>query len=129
VRGSDFLTCTSGPFESIRARVQAARDTELQRFSKIESPNIVANADIRIGEIRQFCKLQDEGQSLMRAATTQLNLSARACHRILKVAWTIADLAGVMKSNLLIWRKDCTLRGHPKLMLENQRLVLQRLPR
>jgi magnesium chelatase family protein len=95
VRGSDFLTCTSAPFESIRARVQAARYTELQRFSKIESPNIVANADIRIGEITQFCKLQDEGQSLMRAATPQLNLSARAYHhtRSVKLARRIADLA------------------------------------
>ena len=49
---------------------------------------------MRVGEIRQFCKLQDEGQRLMRAAMTQLNLSARAYHRILKLARTIADLAG-----------------------------------
>lgn len=48
----------------------------------------------RVGEIRQYCKLQDEGQSLMRAAMSQLNLSARAYHRILKLARTIADLAG-----------------------------------
>jgi len=48
----------------------------------------------RVGEIRQYCKLQDEGQSLMRAAVSQLNLSARAYHRILKLARTIADLAG-----------------------------------
>jgi len=46
-----------------------------------------------VGEIRQFCKLQDECQSLMRAAMTQLNLLARAYHRILKLARTIADLA------------------------------------
>ena len=80
--------------ESIRPRIQAARNTQLERFSKIETSNIVANADMRIGEIRKFCKLQDEGQSLMRAAMTQLNLSARACHRILKLTRTIADLAG-----------------------------------
>lgn len=49
---------------------------------------------MRVGEIGLFCKLQDEGQSLMRAAMTQLNLSARAYHRILKLARTIADLAG-----------------------------------
>ena len=49
---------------------------------------------MRVGEIRQFCKLQDEGQSLMQAAMTQLNLSARAYHRILKLSRTIADLAG-----------------------------------
>jgi magnesium chelatase family protein len=53
---------------SIRARVQAARNLQLARFSKIESSNIVANVDMRIGEIRQFCKLQDDGQSLMRPA-------------------------------------------------------------
>jgi len=80
--------------ESIRARVQAARNIQLARFANIESSNIVANADMRVGEIRQFCKLQDEGQSLMRAAMTQLNLSARAYHRLLKLARTIADLAG-----------------------------------
>ena len=75
-------------------QVQAARTIQLERFSKIESSNIVANADMRVGEIRQFCKLQDEGQSLMRAAMTRLNLSARAYHRILKLACTIADLTG-----------------------------------
>jgi len=42
----------------------------------------------------QFCKLPDGAQSLMRAAMTQLNLSARAYHRILKLAGTIADLSG-----------------------------------
>jgi magnesium chelatase family protein len=44
--------------------------------------------------VRQFCKLQEECQSLMRAAMSQLNLSARVYHRILKLARTIADLAG-----------------------------------
>ncbi len=44
-----------------------------------------------IEEIRQFCQLQDEGQSLMRTAMSQINLSARAYHRILKLARTIAD--------------------------------------
>jgi len=58
---------------------------------------MICNADMRVGEIRQFCKLQDEGQGLMRAAMTQLSLSARAYHRILKLARTIADLAGSEK--------------------------------
>jgi magnesium chelatase family protein len=49
---------------------------------------------MRVGEIRQFCRLQAEGQNLMRAAMGQMNLSARAYHRILKLARTIADLAG-----------------------------------
>src|SRR5689334_23082927 len=80
--------------EAIRQRVQAARDIQRARFSKLDSKHpIICNADMRVGEIRQFCKLQDEGQSLMRAAMSQLNLSARAYHRILKLARTIADLA------------------------------------
>jgi len=76
--------------------VQAARNIQQSRFAKpdSQSTDIICNADIRVGEIWQFCKLQDEGQSLVRAAMTQLNLSARAYHRILKLARTIADLAG-----------------------------------
>ena len=79
--------------EAIRMRVQTARDIQNKRFSSNGS-DIVCNADMRVGEIRQFCRLQDEGQSLMRAAMTQMNLSARAYHRILKLARTISDLAG-----------------------------------
>jgi magnesium chelatase family protein len=87
---SDRLGETSA---SIRARVQAARDLQTKRFSDYSS-EIVCNADMHVGEIRQLCKLQEEGQRLIRAAMTQLNLSARAYHRILKLARTIADLAG-----------------------------------
>jgi magnesium chelatase family protein len=46
-------------------------------------------------EVRELCKLDDTGQRLMRSAMTQMNLSARAFHRVLKVARTIADLADV----------------------------------
>jgi magnesium chelatase family protein len=52
---------------SIRARVQAARNIQLARFSKIEPTKIVSNADMRVGEIRQFCRLQGEGAALSRA--------------------------------------------------------------
>ena len=55
--------------ESIRKRVQAARNIQRQRFAGSQS-DIICNADMRVGEIRQFCKLQHEGQSLMRAAMT-----------------------------------------------------------
>ena len=101
--------------EAIRARVQAARDIQQKRFSNNGSSDIICNADMRVGEIRQFCKLQDEGQSLMRAAMTQLNLSARAYHRILKLARTIADLAGseeIQSAHLAE-----ALQYRPKLML------------
>lgn len=63
--------------ESIRARVQAARDIQTKRFSNCSS-DIVCNADMCAREIRQFCKLPEDGQSLMRTAMSQLNLSARA---------------------------------------------------
>jgi len=99
--------------ESIRKRVQAARDVQNQRF--VDVPDIICNADMHVGEIRQFCKLQDEGQSLMRAAMSQMNLSARAYHRILKLARTIADLAGseeIQSAHLAE-----ALQYRPKLMM------------
>lgn len=71
----DRLSETS---EAIRARVQAARDIQNKRFANGESTDIVCNADTPVGEIRQFCKLQNEGRSLMRASMSQMNLSTRA---------------------------------------------------
>ena len=100
--------------ESIRKRVQAARNIQQQRFAGSPS-DIICNADMRVGEIRQFCKLQDEGQSLMRAAMSQLNLSARGYHRILKLARTIADLSGseeIQSAHLAE-----ALQYRPKLMM------------
>ncbi len=60
----------------------------------MQATNVLCNADMRVGEVRQFCRLDDQSQSLMRSAMTQMQLSARAYHRILKLARTIADLAG-----------------------------------
>jgi magnesium chelatase family protein len=45
-------------------------------------------------EVRRYCDLNEEGKQLMRAAMRQMNLSARGYHRVLKLARTIADLAG-----------------------------------
>ncbi len=101
--------------EAIRTRVQAARDIQNKRFSNNGSTDIVCNADMRVGEIRKFCKLQDEGQSLMRAAMSQMNLSARAYHRILKLARTIADLAGSEEIQSMHLAE--ALQYRPKLML------------
>ena len=57
--------------EAIRKRVKDARDFQRARLSKVDSKHLIfCNADMRVGEIRQFCKLQEEGQSLMRAAMT-----------------------------------------------------------
>ncbi len=111
---------------SIRGRVQAARDIQTERYysastmssirnSTTELSAIVCNADMRVGEIRQFCKLPEEGQSLMRAAMTQLNLSARTYHRILKLARTIADLSGCEEIQSVHLAE--ALQYRPKLML------------
>ncbi len=101
--------------ESIRARVQAARNIQNKRFTNGKSTDIVSNADMRIGKIRQFCQLQDEGQSLTRSAMSQLQLSTRAYHRILKLSRTIAYLAG--SDEIRSQHLAEALQYHPKIML------------
>ena len=75
---------------AIRARVEAARDRQRARFKE---SGLTCNADMRPAEVRQFCQLDDPGRSLMKNAMAQLQLTARAYHRVLKLARTIADLA------------------------------------
>ena len=84
------------PSDAIQKRVEAARQVQRGRFATlVESVSPIAcNADMRPAEVRQFCGLDDTGRSLMKSAMAQLNLSARAYHRVLKLARTIADLAG-----------------------------------
>jgi len=79
------------PSQVVRARVEKAREIQRQRFA---DNGFTANADMRPADIRKFCVLDETGTSLMRAAMNQYQLSARAYHRILKLARTIADLAG-----------------------------------
>ena len=86
------------PSAAIRARVAAARERQLHRFAATThgaSTHLLTNADMGAAEVRQWCDLDSAGQSLMRAAMRQLQLSARGYHRVLKLARTIADLAGV----------------------------------
>ncbi len=80
------------PSATIRARVQAARERQLHRFRN--EPRLTTNADMGPADVRVYCKLDTTGQNLLKAAMAQLQLSARAFHRILKLARTIADLAG-----------------------------------
>jgi magnesium chelatase family protein len=87
----------------------------IESSTSYSQSNIICNADMRIGEIRKFSKLQDEGQSLMRAAMSQLNLSARAYHRILKLARTIADLAECEEIQSVHLAE--ALQYRPKLMM------------
>lgn len=73
---------------AIRARVEAARERQLSRQGK-------ANFLLSTLEIDALCQADEAGQHLLKQAITKLDLSARAYHRILKVARTVADLAGV----------------------------------
>jgi len=81
------------PSGRIRERVMAARERQLARFS--DRPGIYANSSMGVREIREFCRPDTAGEALLRAAIQRLGLSARAYHRVLKLARTIADLEGV----------------------------------
>jgi len=79
------------PSHVIRKRVEAARRIQEQRFS---GTGIHFNAHMGVQEIRKFCRLNGPSHALLERAVKGFGLSARAYHRILKVARTIADLAG-----------------------------------
>ncbi len=90
-----FAELTDGrveePSSAIRARVVAARRRQLDRFS---GERIWANAQMGSRALKRHAALPADGRQLLKAAMTDLGLSARAYDRILKVARTIADLAG-----------------------------------
>jgi magnesium chelatase family protein len=72
--------------------VVAARERQRCRF--VGQPGIHCNADMRSRDLADFCRLTTAGQERMRHLLQQLDLSARAYDRVLKVARTVADLAG-----------------------------------
>ena len=76
----------------IRERIVNAREIQTRRFAK--SRKVTCNARMSHAQLKEHCKLDDKGNELLKNAMTDLNFSARAYDRILKVARTIADLAG-----------------------------------
>jgi len=78
------------PSIAVRARVEAARQLQRERFADL---NVHHNADMGVAEVRKFCELDNESRALIKSAMSQMQLTARAYHRILKLARTIADLA------------------------------------
>jgi magnesium chelatase family protein len=85
---NDLLSKTQGEKSAqIQPRVEAARQRQLARQGK-------ANAQLSVTEIDQVCTLDTATLNLLQQAITRLNLSARAYHRVLKVARTLADLSG-----------------------------------
>ncbi len=75
----------------ILARVTEARKKQEERF---ENFPISLNNEMSVKHIDNLCELGEEARALLRKATEKMNLSARAYHRVIKVARTIADLAG-----------------------------------
>lgn len=84
------------PSESVRARVQKAREAQTERF---KGTHLASNSEMGPKEIKEFCKLDQDCLNLLRAAVSKMQLSARAYHRVLKVARTIADLEGTSDIN------------------------------
>jgi magnesium chelatase family protein len=82
----------------IRERVNRARQSQLERFAS--ESKMFCNAYMESRDIRKYCRIDDQSQSLLAAAISKQGLSARAYDRILKVARTIADLAVTPKIEL-----------------------------
>ncbi len=78
--------------KEIRKRVVAARAIQLERFKNLKGK--YCNANMEPKDLKEFCKIDQAGESLLKMAMEKLNLSARAYDRILKVSRTIADLNG-----------------------------------
>jgi magnesium chelatase family protein len=79
------------PSDVVRARVEAARRLQAERFA---GTSLYCNADMGPSDVKRVCTLDATGKQLMKSAMRQMSLSARAFHRILKLARTIADLSG-----------------------------------
>jgi len=75
----------------VRGRVQEARGKQVRRLA---GTGLVCNAEMGAKEVRIHCAVSEDAQVLLKAAVARLQLSARAYHRVLKLARTIADLAG-----------------------------------
>lgn len=77
--------------ETVRERISRSIDIQRKRFAKT---GLNSNSDMGPVEVWDHCAVEDSAQSLLQMAMKQLTLSARGLHRVLKVARTIADLAG-----------------------------------
>jgi magnesium chelatase family protein len=93
VRYRDLSAHTAGEgSDAVRARVARARELQRARFAG--RPDIHANAHMAPKDLRSFCRVGEAGEALLGTAIVRLGLSARAYHRVLKIARTIADLEG-----------------------------------
>ncbi|MCF8125261.1 MAG: YifB family Mg chelatase-like AAA ATPase [Desulfotignum sp.] len=104
----------------VRTRVEKARQVQVKRY---ESTAIFCNARMGTRDIHQYCRLETAGQRLLAKASDTLMLSARACHSILKVARTIADLdhsSGIRTGHVA---EAIQYRGFDRDMLTDERII------
>jgi magnesium chelatase family protein len=95
----------------IRQRVNRARKIQQQRLA---SSGLHANSQMQARHIRKFCKLDEKGDQLLEQVTDKLGLSARSFTRILKLARTIADLAGVEQIETIHLAEAIQYRGQDR---------------
>jgi magnesium chelatase family protein len=89
---ADFSSdCSAESSGAIRSRVTAAR---IRQRARLRRPGMHANAHLSTREVRRFCPQTPDIAEVLHGAMERLSLSARGCYRVLKVARTIADLAG-----------------------------------
>src|SRR3990172_9526322 len=82
------------PSAKIQSRVQSAKEIQIRRF---KGTKITSNAEMSNKQLKAFCNLDEQSTLLLKQAISKLNLSARAFHRVIKIARTIADLEGSPK--------------------------------
>lgn len=84
--------------EIVRNRIQKAREQQQKRFA---GTNITTNSEMKPEMIKKFCSLEDAAFEILKQAVSQMHLSARAYHRVIKISQTITDLAGENKISSL----------------------------
>ena len=82
------------PAPATGERGKDGKVSAIEQTIRTQNPRILTNGEMGPAEVREFCQLDEAGNALLKAATRQLNLSARSYTRILKLGRTIADLAG-----------------------------------
>ena len=100
---------TSAPSESsadLRKQVLAARAIQAKRYAAPGFEGVLCNAQLTAGQVRRVCRMTPAAERLLRASYDALGLSARAHDRILRVARTVADLAGKQ-----LLDEDCVLEA------------------
>lgn len=95
--------------KEIQKRVQAARNIQTKRF---KTTNIKSNCEMATADVKKFCKLSSEDLSILTSAVSTMDLTARSYFKVIKIARTIADLAG--EGQILVVHIAEALQYRPK---------------